>query len=76
MHVSLKTMPLKPEKIETIIDQTYSMPPPEAWKATDNLMRKTIDLVEQHWPAIDVTKAKHRLDMARKRQDTAPPFAE
>ncbi len=76
MHVSLKKMALKSEKIEASIDQTYSMPPPEAWKATDNLMRQTIDLIEQRFPAIDVKKAKLRLDTQRKRQDIAPKFAE
>jgi hypothetical protein len=74
MHACLKEMPIKPNDIEDVIDTSYTMRPPDAWKATEKLMRETISLIEKYCPEIDLTRAHRGLNTQRKRQDKMPPF--
>ena len=72
MNETLKKMSIKPGGMEETITKAYSMPPQEAWNATENLMRETVGLVELHIPELDTSRVRVQLDRKRKRQSEMP----
>jgi hypothetical protein len=65
MYRSLESMQVRPQDVAQRFRQAFKAPYVEAAADMAQVLHETLDLVERHYPQVDTTAVRHRLEVVR-----------
>ena len=68
----IKTMKIKPNGILELYAKLYQLPPNEMWQELVNLKLEILQLVEEHFPNIELEHIYERINKGRKQFEESP----